>query len=170
MSGITNACHLVDPTPLHRWSSTPREAPQHQEFPPNTFDGGNLYCAIRYTSPSTVPDDATVNEAGISLQAQFTGAAAPAYDRWKQTDTSAAGSGRASGEVTGIGAQGYWHTATTDTSNGMTYIVGAQDSNVSVRVEVAILRAKGEPPVNRDELAAIAENQARKTLDGLKKT
>ncbi|MEV5836163.1 hypothetical protein [Nocardia sp. NPDC052112] len=168
MSGITNACDLVDPTPLHRWSSTPREAPVHQEFPPNNFDGGNLYCAIRYTSPSTVPDDATIDEAGIGLQAQITGAdAAPAYDRWKQTDTSAAGSGRASGEITGIGAQGYWHTATTDTSNGMTYIVGVQDSNVSVRVEVAVLRAKGEPPVNRDELATIAENQARRALDGL---
>ncbi|MDE1675293.1 hypothetical protein [Nocardia gipuzkoensis] len=112
-----------------------------------------------------------MDEAGIGLQAQFTGAgAAPAYDRWKQTDTGAAGSGRASGEVTGIGTQGYWHTATTDTGNGMTYIVAAQDSNVSVRIEVAVLRAKGEPSVNREELATIAENQARKALDGLKKT
>ncbi|WP_433626343.1 hypothetical protein [Nocardia sp. CA-120079] len=170
MSGITNACDLVDPTPLHRWSSTPREAPVHQEFPPNNSDGGNLYCALRYTSPSTVPDDATVDEAGIGLQAQITGADAPAYDRWKQTDTTATGSGRAWGEVTGIGAQGYWHTASTDTGNGMTYIVGVQDSNVSVRVEVAVLRAKGERPVNRDELAGIAESQARRALDGLKKT
>ncbi|MEV2224838.1 hypothetical protein AB0E01_33890 [Nocardia vinacea] len=171
MSGITNACELVDPTPLHRWSSTPREAPVHQEFPPNNSDGGNLYCALRYTSPSTIPDDAAIDEAGIGLQAQITGAvAAPAYDRWKQTDTAATGSGRASGEVTGIGAQGYWHIAATDTSNGMTYIVGVQDSNVSVRVEVAVLRAKGEAPVNRDELAAIAENQVRRALDGLKKS
>ncbi|MGY2091795.1 hypothetical protein [Nocardia gipuzkoensis] len=52
----------------------------------------------------------------------------------------------------------------------MTYIVAAQDSNVSVRIEVAVLRAKGEPSVNREELATIAENQARKALDGLKKT
>ncbi|WP_157110174.1 hypothetical protein [Nocardia anaemiae] len=142
----------------------------HQEFPPNSFDGGNLYCALRYTSPSTVPDDAAIDEAGVGLQAQITGAdAAPAYDRWKQTDTVTTGSGLASGEVTGIGAQSYWHTATTDTGNGMTYIVGVQDSNVSVRVEVAVLRAKGEPPVNRDELAGIAENQARRALDGLKK-
>lgn len=171
MSGITNACDLVDPTPLHRWSSTPREAPVHQEFPPNNFDGGNLYCALRYNSPSTVPDDATIDEAGIGLQAQITGAAAaPAYDRWKQTDTAATGPGRAWGEITGIGAQGYWYIAATDTSNGMTYIVGVQDSNVSVRVEVAVLRAKGEPPVNRDELATIAENQARRALDGLKKS
>ncbi|WP_063047335.1 hypothetical protein [Nocardia pseudovaccinii] len=169
MSGIANACDLVDPVPLHRWSSIPREAPVHQEFPPNNSDGGNLYCALRYTSPSTVADDATVDEAGIGLQAQITGADdAPAYDSWKRTDTAATGSGRASGEVTGIGAQGYWHTATTDTGNGMTYIVGVQDSNVSVRVEVAVLRAKGEAPVNRDELAAIAEIQARRALDGLK--
>ncbi|MGK8491251.1 hypothetical protein [Nocardia asiatica] len=169
ISGITNSCDLVDPTPLHKWSSTPKEAPQHREYPPSTADGGNLYCAIRFISPSTLPDDATVDEAGISLQAQITGVgASPAYDRWKQTDT-AGGAGRASGEITGIGVQGYWHTATTDTGNGMTYIVGAQDSNVSVRVQVAVLRAKGEPPPNRSELATIAENQARKALDGLKK-
>ncbi|MFE7802556.1 hypothetical protein [Nocardia sp. NPDC057440] len=169
MSAITNACDLVDPTPLHRWSSTPREDPRHREFPPNTSDGGNLHCAIRYTSPSTIDDDATVDEAGISLQAQFTGAeSAPAYDRWKQTDTAATGAGLASGEVTGIGAQGYWHIATTDTSNGMTYIVGVHDSNISVRVEVAVLRAKGEPPVNRDDLDTIATNQARQALNGLK--
>ncbi|WP_157114713.1 hypothetical protein [Nocardia niwae] len=171
ISGITNACDLVDPTPLHRWSSTPREAPQHREFPPNDYDGGNLYCAIRYTSPSTIPDDATVDEAGISLQAQFTGAdTAPAYDGWQQTDTGSTGARRASGEVTGIGTEGYWHTATTDTGNAMTYILGVQDSNVSVRVEVAVLRAKGEPPVNREELATIAENQARRALDGVRKT
>ncbi|MEU4344075.1 hypothetical protein AB0H00_22920 [Nocardia sp. NPDC023852] len=170
MNGITNACDLVDPTPLTKWSSTHREDPQHQEFPPNTADGGNLYCAIRYTSPSTVVDDATVDEAGISLQAQFTGAeAAPAYDRWKQTDTAASGAGRASGEVTGIGAQGYWHTSATDTRSGMTYILGVRDSNISVRVEVAVLRAKGEPPVNRDELDTIAKNQAQQALNGLKK-
>ncbi|MFQ6396140.1 hypothetical protein ACLMAJ_22035 [Nocardia sp. KC 131] len=169
MNAITNACDLVDPRPLHRWSSTPREDPRHQEFPPNTSDGGNLYCAIRYTSPSTIVDDAAVDEAGIGLQAQLTGAdAAPAYDRWKQTDTAATSARQASGEVVGIGAQGYWHTSTTDTGNGMTYIVAVQDSNISVRVEVAVLRAKGEPPVNRDELDVIAKNQTRQALNGLK--
>ena len=35
----------------------------HQEFPPNNSDGGNLYCALRYTSPSTIPDDAAIDEA-----------------------------------------------------------------------------------------------------------
>ncbi|MGK8524956.1 hypothetical protein ACRS6B_27000 [Nocardia asteroides] len=169
ISGIADACDLVDPTPLHKWSSTPKGAPEHRESPPNTADGGSLSCSIRYTSPSTLPDDATINEAGIGLRAQITGAgAAPAYDQWKKTDTGATGPGRASGEVFGIGAQAYWYIATTETGNGKTYIVGAQDSNVSVRVQVAVLRAKGEPPVNRDELAVIAESQARKALAGLR--
>ncbi|RDI53939.1 hypothetical protein [Nocardia mexicana] len=169
-SGIANACDLVDPTPLHRWSSTPREAPVHRESPPNTSDGGNLYCAIRFNSPSTVAGDTTVDEAGIGLQAEITGAAGThAYDRWRQTDTATTRAGRASGEVTGIGSQAYWHTSTTDTGNAMTYIVGAQDSNASVRVEVAVLRAAGEPPLNRDELGTIAENQARRALDGLRR-
>ncbi|MBB5917923.1 hypothetical protein BJY24_006835 [Nocardia transvalensis] len=170
IDGIANACDLVDPTPLQRWSATPKEAPQHQEHPPSTADGGTLYCAIRYISPSTLPDDATVDEAGISLEATITGATtAPAYDTWKQTDTASTGPGRASGDVTGLGAQAFWHMSATPTGNGMTYIVGAQDGNASVRVEVAVLRAQGEAPVNRDDLAPIAESRARAALDGLKR-
>ncbi|MFJ1456563.1 hypothetical protein [Nocardia sp. N2S4-5] len=168
MTRVTDACALVDGTRLHKWSSTPKEPPQHREYPPDDYDGGNLSCSIRYISDSTIPGDATVDEAGIGLQAEFTGATSdPAYDDWKQTDT-APGSGRASGDPAGIGARAYWHTATSPTGNAMTYIVGVQDSNVSVRVEVAVLRAPGEGPVSRDELGALAEDQARQTLDGLR--
>ncbi|WP_406276421.1 hypothetical protein OH799_05550 [Nocardia sp. NBC_00881] len=200
MNGITNTCDVVDPTPLTKWSSTPKGAPNHRETRPSTHDSGSLKCDVGYTS--STGDEFSMNRARMSVEAEFTDGtappfydhwkhadtatagpgsvsgdvtgignqgAAPAYDRWKQTDTAATGAGLASGEVTGIGAQGYWHTATTDTSNGMTYILGVHDSNISVRVEVAVLRAKGEPPVNRDELDTIAKNQAQQALNGLKK-
>jgi hypothetical protein len=105
----------------------------------------------------------------MNLQVQFTGVAAPAYDGWKSTDT-APQSGWSSGAITGLGAQGYWHEiGTMDPSPGGTYIVGVQDSNISVRVEVAVLRAQGEAPVNLDDLTAIAQAQVRMVLDRLKK-
>ncbi|MFB8280341.1 hypothetical protein [Nocardia colli] len=170
MDAIANACDLVDPAPLTKWSSTPKEAPQHHETRPADNGIGLLSCAIRYISTSTV-DNVTTDEAGISVQVEFTNAGvAPAYDKWRQQD-SAAGVGRASGEVTGIGAQGYWRSAVGDSSvsNGTTYTVGVQDSNVSVRVTAAVLRAKGEPAGSVDELDAITRAQVRLALDGLHK-
>jgi hypothetical protein len=171
MDAITNACDLVDPSPLTKWSSTPKDAPQHHETRPADHGIGVLSCAIRYTSTSTV-DKVTTNEAGISLQVEFTNAgAAPTYDHWRQQDTAATGSGLASGEVTGIGAQGYWRSAAGDStvSTGTSYTVCVQDSNVSVRVMAAVLRAKGEPPGSMDELESIARSQVRLALDGLQK-
>ncbi|MEV6560895.1 hypothetical protein AB0M22_34605 [Nocardia sp. NPDC051756] len=171
MDAIADACDLVDPAPLTKWSSTPKEAPQHHETRPADDGIGLLSCAIRYISTSPV-DNVTTNEAGISVQVEFTNAGvAPTYDKWRQQDTAAAGAGRGSGDVTGIGAQGYWRSAVGDSSvsNGTTYIVGVQDSNVSVRVTVAVLRAKGEPTVGVDELDSITRSQVRLALDGLRK-
>lgn len=168
ISAVVNACDLVDPTPLKKWSSTPKP-PVHMEDPANSADGGNLLCQIQFTSTSAT-DGVTTNEAGISLQVQLTGASGPpAYDRWKSTDTTPQ-PGWSSGTITGLGAQSYWHAiGTTDTGPGGSYIVGTQDSNISVRVEVAVLRARGEAPINEHELATIARSQARAALDRLKK-
>ncbi|MFD4401507.1 hypothetical protein ACFWPH_01960 [Nocardia sp. NPDC058499] len=167
MNGVANACDLVDPTPLHKWSSTPDQAPYHHETPPSDDDPGRLACQFSYRSQSG--DGVHWNQAAIDLQVEFTArGAAPAYDEWKQQDT--AGPGVNFGEVTGIGSQGYWHTSTSDTSHttGFDYIVGVQDDNVSLRVRVPILRQHGEPVPNADELGMIARDQARRTLDGLK--
>ncbi|WP_280415367.1 hypothetical protein [Nocardia carnea] len=167
MNGIGNACDLVDPTPLHKWSSTPDQAPYHHETPPSGDDPGRLSCQFTYKSQSG--DGVHWNQAAIDLQVEFTApGAAPAYDEWKQEDTT--GPGGNSGEVTGIGSRGYWHTATEDTSHtiGLDYIVGVQDDNVSLRVRIPILRQLGEPVPNTDELGVIARDQARQTLDGLK--
>lgn len=169
MSAVANACDLVDPTPLKKWSSTPT-SPVHMEDPANSADGGSLLCQIQYTSTSAT-DGVTTDQAGIGLQVQFTGAAGPpAYDGWKSTDTTPQ-PGWSSGTITGLGARGFWHAiGTTDTGSGGTYIVGVQDSNISVRVEVAVHRAHGEAPVDERDLATIAQSQARTVLDRLRKS
>ncbi|WP_345034257.1 hypothetical protein [Kutzneria kofuensis] len=43
-----------------------------------------------------------------------------------------------------------------------------QDSNVSVEVQVAVHRARGEGPLKLDDLSAIAQSQARTVLERLK--
>ncbi|MEU1982964.1 hypothetical protein [Nocardia sp. NPDC019395] len=168
MNGVTNACDLVDPTPLHRWSSTPDQPPYHAENPPSTDSGGDMTCQFSYKSLSS--DGAHYYQVAIELDVEFTAAgAAPAYDEWKLGDT-AAEPGHASGEVTGIGAQGYEATWVTDQEyyGSMTYVVGVQDSNVSVKVRIPVMRQLGEPQVSLDELGAIARNQAQRTLDRLR--
>lgn len=168
MNGIADACDLVDPSPLHKWSSAPDRAPYHHETPPTDDRPGRLSCQFTYKSQSG--DGVHWNQAAIDLEVEFTAAgAAPAYDEWKHEDTT--GPGANSGEVTEIGSQGYWHTATSDSSDttGLDYVVGVQDDNVSLRVRIPVLRQHGEPPVNPDELGVIARNQARQTLDGLKR-
>ncbi|MCX4098475.1 hypothetical protein [Nocardia sp. alder85J] len=169
MDAVTDACDLVDPTSLSRWSSTPGES-IHREYPASSGDGGTLLCRIRYIGTSASADEAA-GEAGISLQVQFTDTTAvPAYDRWSLDDT-APGPDRDVDAVSGIGARGYrrYDIETTDQAAGVSATVGVQDSNVSVRVEVAVLRSDQQSPAEGDELVTIAENQARATLDGLRK-
>jgi len=167
MSAVNDACDLADTKPLMKWSSKPTP-PVHMEDPANSAGGGYLLCQIQYTSTSPV-DGVSTDEAGISLEVQFAPGIGQGYDQWKSTDT-APQPGWSSGTITGLGAQGYWHAAdTTDPSPGATYIVGMQDSNISVRVQVAVLRAQGEAPLNLDDLKAIAQSQVRMVLVRLKK-
>ncbi|MFI6217706.1 hypothetical protein ACIBCD_37355 [Nocardia brasiliensis] len=160
MSKAANACDLVDSSVLHQWSSTPDQPPAHHETQPSAYGPGSLTCQVSYKSPAG--DGVHWNQAAIDLRVEFTTAgAAPAYDEWKRKDTGTTGSGLNSGDVPGIGAQGYWHTAVADSSSttGMDYVVGVQDSNVSVRVRIPILRQHGEPPVHLDEVAPSPETR-----------
>ncbi|WP_159080504.1 hypothetical protein [Nocardia suismassiliense] len=168
MNGISNACDLVDPTPLHKWSSTPDQPPYHHETAPSARAPGRLSCQFSYKS--LAGDGTHWNQAAIDLSVEFTATGAdPAYNQWKHKDTN--GSGSNFGDITGIGAQGYWHTVVSDSSHtmGTDYVVGVQDSNVSVRVRIPILRQHGEPSLDMDALGTIARNQAQRALEGLKK-
>lgn len=165
MSGIDNACDLLDPRPLTKWSSTPTP-PVHREDPPSGGYGGGLTCDLKYTSTSPT-DGVTTDEAGIGFQAEFTSAGEPPeYDKWDNTGLQP---GWSTGTIPGLGARNYWRgIAATDPAPGASYIVRVQDSNVSVEVQVAVHRAPGEGPLKLDDLSAIAQSQARAVLDRLK--
>ena len=165
MAAITNACDLLDPTPLTKWSTTP-VTPVHRENRPDGGYGGALTCNLNYTSTSPT-DGVTTDQAGIGVSAEFTSAGEPpGYDRWNSNVQP----GWSTGTIPGLGARNYWlGIADTVPSPGGSYYVRVQDSNVSVQVQVAVLRARGEDPPKLDDLATIAQSQARTVLDRLKR-
>ncbi|WP_406640123.1 hypothetical protein [Amycolatopsis sp. WGS_07] len=165
MSAISNACDLLDPKPLAKWSSTPTP-PVHRENQPDGGYGGGLTCTLRYTSISPT-DSVTTNEAGISVEAEFASAdKPPEFDRWNTGPRP----GWTTGTINGLGTRNYWRAAAvTEPGPGASYIVGVQDSNVSVEIQVAVHRARGEEPLKTDELSAIGQTQIRAVLDRLKK-
>jgi hypothetical protein len=168
LNGITNACDLVDPTPLTRWASTPTGTPEHQETRPAASDSGGLKCDVGYANSTT--DEYSMNNARMSVEAEFTdGSAPPFYDHWKHADTVTRGAGAVFGAATGIGSQGYWYSAATgNLVTDMVYVVCVQDGNVSVRVQISLTREEGSPAVSRDDLDPIASAQVRRALDGLR--
>ena len=148
-----------DPAP---GAGTPRQPLEGWKNEPT-----DLACQASYTAPAA--NQTHSNEIGINFEARFTEGA---YAEWKDEDAGTTGAGLASGAVTGIGAEGYWHTVIidpeTETSyGGGDYIVAVQDSNVAVRVRIAVLRQPGEPAVSWDEVGAMAKAQVKRALDGL---
>ncbi len=164
MSSVGDACDLIDPTLLHPWGSTPSQPLKGWKNEPT-----DLTCQVSFKALAS--DQTHYNEIGINVEAWFTEAgAAPAYDAWKDEDTGTTGAGIASGDVAGIGAEGYWHSETTGAGTsygGGDYIVAVRDSNVSVRVRISLLRQPGEPPVSWDEVSAMARSQVQRALDRL---
>jgi hypothetical protein len=164
MNAVSNACDLVDPTPLTTWSPTPDGPPQHREIRPDATGAGSLSCQLRYTS------DNAVNTAEIIVDAEFTnGSAGPSYDNWQRGDAAKTGVGKASGPVTGVGAKGYWHTEVFgDLVTDTRYLLAVLDGNVSVRVRLNVSRDRDDSQVHNDELESIAKAEARKALNGLR--
>lgn len=165
MSGISNACDLLDPKPLAKWSATPIP-PVHREGQPSDGYGGDLSCSLRYTSTSKT-DGVATNEAGIAVRAEFASLdRPPAYEQWNTKPSQ----GWTSGTIAGLGTRSYWRAgSTTETGPGASYIVGVEDSNVTVEIQVAVHRAPGEAPLKMDDLSSIAQTQTRAVLARLRK-
>ncbi|MEV0250006.1 hypothetical protein AB0H76_25645 [Nocardia sp. NPDC050712] len=172
MDKITNACSLIDTTSVTKWAKTPSGDPEHTETQPKSYTGGELKCRARYKESSPSSKYHT-NTADIALEVSFLGDSSFAkhdYDNWKDYDTGTTGTGRSSGDVTGIGEKGYWHSEVRDYSSSAVteYTVAVQDSNISIKVEISIDRADGDS-FNKEEVAQVAKDQVRKALAGLKK-
>ncbi|NKY25973.1 hypothetical protein [Nocardia gamkensis] len=170
MKAITNACDLVDRTPLTRWASAPLGDPAHEE----TASSGNfgiLNCNINYGN--STDDTFPMNTAAVKVRADvMDGSASRTYDHWKRSaaDLADEGSVVTSGEFTGIGTQGYWQFEA-DNFGGIVdaeYVMCVWDGGVAVRVEIDLSREKESPVVDRDELDSVARSQARKVLAGLR--
>lgn len=172
MDSVTNACSLIDPSVLTKWAKNQSGNPEHSETKPTEYSGGSLECRAGYEEPS-VTSKYHDNEADITLDVSFLGNSSyskPDYDSWKQYDTGTTGSGRSSGDVSGIGQQGYWSSKLDDYSSFsvLDYTVAVQDSNVSIKVKISIDRGTGES-VTKEEVSTVAKAQVQKALDGLKK-
>ncbi|WP_328389478.1 hypothetical protein [Nocardia sp. NBC_00416] len=170
MRGVTDACDLVDPTPLTRWASTPRPDPAHEQTPASG-NFGNLQCSVYYDN--STGDEFPMNTAAMRVWADVVdGSAARKYDHCTRTTAELADSGSevTSGEFTGIGTRGYWQFEA-DNFGGIVdaeYGVCVLDGGVAVQVQIELSREKDSPAVGRDELDTVARAQARKVLDGLR--
>jgi hypothetical protein len=164
MNPVSNACDLVDPAPLTKWSPTPAGPPRHREVRPGVNGAGSLSCQLGYSSGDAL------NTAEILVDADFTtGAAPPSYDNWKRGDTAKTDAGMESGPISGIGTKGYWHSEVFgNLVTNTRYVLAVLDANVSVRVRLNVSRSNDSSQVNRAELESIAEAEVRKTLNGLK--
>ncbi|MBB1156843.1 MULTISPECIES: hypothetical protein [Amycolatopsis] len=164
MDHVGNACDLVDPAPLQKWSPTPKGPPKHEEVRPSEHDAGSLNCEMRYTGSDTL------NTAEILLDVDFTEGTAPSsYSNWKRGTLAKTGEGKASGSITGVGTEGFWHSEVYgDLVANTRYVLCAVDANVSVRVRLNFSRTREVAQMHRTEVQPIAEAQARKVLNGLK--
>ncbi|MET9260942.1 hypothetical protein [Amycolatopsis sp. NPDC004079] len=164
MDHVGNACDLVDPAPLRKWSPTPTGPPEHKELRPSKLDAGSLSCQLRYSSGNSL------DTAEVILDVNFTNGTAPSfYDNWKRGNAAKTGEGKASGPITGIGSQGFWHSEVYgDLVANTRYVLCVLDGNVSVRVRLNFSRSRDVAQVHRTEVQPIAEAQARKALSGLK--
>ncbi|WP_067696208.1 hypothetical protein [Nocardia jejuensis] len=174
MSGITNACSIVDPTVLTKWATNSKGTPEHSETQPTDYSGGRMDCKAGYEKQSPT-DKYTTDTADLTLDVDFLSGSSsaynrPSYDTWKQFDTGTTGSGRASGDVAGLGTEAYWASQTDNYTYWTTidYTVAAKDDNASVKVNLRIRLGQGEN-LSKDEVAQVAKQQAQQALDGLKK-
>ncbi|WP_409461747.1 hypothetical protein [Amycolatopsis sp. GA6-003] len=160
MEHVGNACDLVDPSPLRKWSPTPKGPPHHEEVRPSETSAGSLSCEMRYAGSDTL------NSAEILLDVEFTPSS---YSNWKRGALAKTGEGKASGPITGVGTEGFWHSEVYgDLVANTRYVLCVLDGNVSVRVRLNFSRTREVAQMHRTEVQPIAEAQARKVLDGLK--
>ncbi|MFC6011878.1 hypothetical protein [Nocardia lasii] len=161
-----NACDLVDLTVLNQWAST-RETTTHTERAPYSSIGGGTYdCNVK--NKASGKDG---NAASLSLDVEFKSKyeSESTYSRWKSSDTRTTGKGYDNGVVTGLGSEAYYaieQQTYSYSNNNYSYVVGATDSNISVKVEIDV---STKDAFDRAAMSAAAESQVRKVLAALKK-
>ncbi|MBL1073463.1 hypothetical protein JK358_03560 [Nocardia sp. 2] len=178
MANITNGCNAIDVTVLTKWASTSKGSPEHKETQPTEYSGGDFDCQAGYEqqSPPDKYGSTDTDTADISLEVDFLSGNSsaynrPAYEMWKQFDVGTTGTGRASGDISGLGEEAYWFSKTDDWTywNDYEYTVATKDDNVSVKVTIKVRRSTESSQISKDEVATAAKAQVQKALDSVRK-
>lgn len=166
MSNVTNACSLVDLTVLSKWAPTAKPNPTHTErAPDSSIGGGSLDCDGTYEGAGKYSTDSSQLSLNVEFRSKY---GSPDYNMWKDTDTKTTGSGRSSGDITGIGQQAYYAIEQRNYSsfNVLNYTCATMDSNVSVKIE---LRIDADSAPSTEQAGTTCKDQLKKVLTGLRK-
>ncbi|QLY31257.1 hypothetical protein H0264_02480 [Nocardia huaxiensis] len=178
MANITNGCSAVDISVLTKWASTSKGSPEHKETQPTDYSGGNFDCRAGYEqqSPPDKYGSTDTDTADLDLEVDFMSGSSsaynrPTYDMWKQMDVGTTGTGRASGDITGLGEEAYWFSKSEDWTywSDYEYTVATKDDNVSIKVTISIRRSAQSSSINKDDVATAAKQQVQKALDAVRK-
>ncbi|GAA2475582.1 hypothetical protein [Nocardia seriolae] len=176
MDGVTNGCTVIDTSVLSKWAANSKGTPEHSETKPTDYSGGRFECrAGNEETSKTDKYSSSTNTADLTLDVAFLSGSSsaynrPEYDLWKTSDTGTTGSGRTSGDVSGIGEAGYWTSKVDDYTyfTSTDYTCAVKDDNASVKVEFRLTMYKGKD-VSKDDLATACKEQVRKALQNIKK-
>ncbi|MGH3664211.1 MAG: hypothetical protein ACRDTQ_20455, partial [Micromonosporaceae bacterium] len=136
LDNVSNACDLVDPAGIEEWAGDQTKDPENKE------DKGSDYYAYVSCSAEFEDDSSEYgNTTSFTLTASTSETSETAKDTYEDREKSAkgkTGSGRESGDVTGVGEDGYFASEVTEysTFNSVTYEMSVVDSNLVLECRI----------------------------------
>jgi hypothetical protein len=163
---VTNACDLIDPTVLKKWASKEDKEPEHSENKGDTY--ASLTCSARYKDDGDSYGTASIHFYG-AVTSSDSDTAKRSYESAEKSAKGQTGTGRESGDVSGVGEDAYYasYVSESEYSSAVTYQLGVLDGNLTFTIHISAFGDEGSD-VTKDDVAKVAEEQAKKVMDGLK--
>jgi hypothetical protein len=162
-ANVSNACDLIDVKSVNRWASNQDKAPDHSENKSEYYS--SFSCSASYKGNE-------YDTARISMHASVGGPNADMkrnYDSSEKSAKGQTGTGRETGDVTGLGEDAYYYSFVSDSdySSSMIFELGMVDGNLIVTVNVSVFLGKSGG-VDKGDVRKICEENAKQVMDGLK--
>ncbi|HEX6073808.1 MAG TPA: hypothetical protein VFZ32_00910 [Micromonosporaceae bacterium] len=160
---VNNACDLIDVESIQKWARNQDKEPQHSESKSEYHSSFN--CSASYKGNE-------YDTARISMYASVGGASTNmrnSYDSSEKSAKGQTGTGRETGDVSGLGEDAYYYSFVSDSdySSSIIYELGMVDGNLMVTINVSVFLGKSGG-VDKGEVRKICEDNAKKVMDGLK--
>ena len=160
---ISNACDLIDVASMQKWARNQDKEPQHTENKSDYYSSFSCSAAYKGNEYDT---------ARISMYASVGGPSTDmrnSYDSSEKSAKGQTGTGRETGDVSGIGEDAYYYSFVSDSnySSSIIYELGTFDSNLMVTVNVSVFLGKAGG-VDKEDIRKVCEENAKKVMDGLK--